>query len=174
MSYEYSNVNREQLTGGVYQETGNINVLTAQLQQDFRLGVLNWENIVTYQNSSNKEVLPLPDLNLWSNLYLKFKIAHVLTVELGGCVTFFTKYYAPDYLPQIGQFAIQKNADSRVQLGGYPWVDVYANMHLKRTRFFVAMSHVNGSSGSGMYFLTPHYPTPTRVLRFGVSWNFYN
>ena len=179
MSYTNTNTtnnnnNRQQLTGGVYQESGNINVLTAQLRQNFRLGPLNWENVVTYQNSGNQDVLPLPDLNLFTNLYLRFKIARVLLVELGGCATYFTKYTAPDYLPQIGQFAIQQNADSRVEIGGYPFIDVYANMHLKRTRFFIAMSHVNAGSGSKEYFLTPHYPTNTRVLRLGVSWNFYN
>lgn len=174
MSYQTTSTGREQLTGGVYQESGNINVLTAQVKQDFTLGVLNWENIVTYQNSSNKDVLPLPDLNIFSNLYLKFRIAKVLLVELGGCVTYFTKYNAPDYLPLIAQFAIQKNAESKKEIGGYPFIDVYANMHLKRTRFFISMSHVNAGSGSREYFLAPHYPTNTRVLRFGVSWNFYN
>ncbi len=174
MSYSLDGYARKQLTAGVYQSAGNINILTAQLRQDLRWGILNWENIVTYQNSSNTDVLPLPDLNLWSNLYLKFKIARVLSVELGGCATFFTKYYAPDYLPQLGQFAIQQNAGSRVELGNYPWVDVYANMHLKRARFFVAFSHVNGGSGDKNYFLAPHYPTNTRIMRFGVSWNFYN
>ena len=174
MSYNASNTERTGLTGGVFQESGNISVLTAQLRQNFQLGILNWENVVTYQNSSNQDVLPLPDFNLWSNLFLKFKIARVLSVELGGCVTFFSKYYAPDYLPQIGQFAIQQNADSRIELGGYPWVDVYANMHLKRARFFVAMSHLNAGTGHRMQFLTPHSPTDSRVLHFGVSWNFYN
>ena len=165
---------RSALTGGVFQESGNINVLTAQLRQTFTLGVLNWENIVTYQNSSNKDVLPLPQLNVFTNLFLSFKIAKVLSVEFGGCATYFTKYEAPDYLPMIGQFAIQKNADVKQEIGGYPFVDVYANFHLKRARFFVSMSHVNAGSGSKEYFLTPHYPTNTRVLRFGVSWNFYN
>lgn len=174
MSYDVTENGRESLTGGVYQESGNINVLTAQLRQNFRLGVLNWENVLTYQNSSNKDVLPLPDFNLFTNLYLKFKIAKVLSVELGGCATYFTKYEAPDYLPLIGQFAVQQNADSRMKIGGYPFVDVYANMHLKRARFFIAMSHVNAGSGTKEYFLTPHYPTNTRVLRLGVSWNFFN
>ena len=175
MSYTMTDTyGRSNLTGGVYQESGNINVMTAQLRQDFRLGILNWENVITYQNSSNKEVLPLPALNIFSNLYLKFKIAKVLSVELGGDVTFFTKYYAPDYLPLIGQFAIQQNSDSRVELGGYPFVDVYANFHLKRARFFVMMSHVNNASGNKMMFLTPHHPTNGSVFRFGVSWNFYN
>lgn len=174
MSYQTTTNGRQQLTGGVYQESGNINVLTAQLRQTLTLGVLNWENVLTYQNSSNKQVLPLPELNVFTNLYLKFKIARVLLVELGSCATYFTKYEAPDYLPQLSVFAVQQNADSRVKLGGYPFIDVYANMHLKRARFFVSMSHVNAGSGSKDYFLTPHYPTNTRILRMGVSWNFYN
>ena len=167
-------LNRTGLTGGVFQESGNINVLTAQLMQNFQLGPLNWENVVTYQNSSNTEVLPLPALNVFSNLFLKFKIARVLDVELGGCVTYFTKYEAPDYLPMLNQFAIQQNAESRVELGGYPFVDVYANMQLKRARFFVAMTHVNAGSGSKMQFLTPHYPMNNRTFRMGVSWTFIN
>ena len=142
--------------------------------QNFRLGPLNWENVVTYQNSSNKDVLPLPALNIFSNLYLKFMIARVLHVELGGCVTYFTKYDAPDYLPQIGQFAIQQNADSRVELGGYPFVDIYVNFKLKRARFFVAMSHINSGSGTKMQFLTPHYPMNNSTFRLGVSWTFLN
>ncbi len=174
MYYNTTTDGRKALTGGVYQESGNIHVMMAQLRQTLTWGVLNWENVLTYQNSSNQDVLPVPDLNIFTNLFLKFKIAKVLTVELGGCATYFTKYYASDYLPQIAQFAIQKNTESRVEIGGYPFVDVYANMHLKRARFFVAMSHVNAGSGNKNYFLAPHYPTNTRVLRLGISWNFYN
>ncbi|MBQ9203913.1 MAG: putative porin [Prevotella sp.] len=174
MSYTYSPTDRKALSANMYQESSNINVLTLQLRQDFKLGPLNWENVVTYQNSSMPSVLPLPTINLFTNLYLSFKIARVLSVELGSCMTYFSKYNAPDYLPQMSQFAIQKDADAQVELGGYPFVDVYANMHLKRARFFVAMSHVNAGSGSKRYFLTPHYPTNTRILRLGVSWNFYN
>jgi len=165
---------RSGLTAGVYQESGNINLLTAQLRQNFRLGILNWENVITYQHSSNKEVLPVPALNIFTNLYLKFKIAKVLSVELGGDATFFTKYYAPDYVPQLGQFAIHMDKDNRIELGNYPFVDVYANFHLKRARFFIMMSHVNNASGNKMIFLAPHYPVNGNVLRLGVSWNFYN
>jgi hypothetical protein len=120
------------------------------------------------------DVLPLPTLNIFTNLYLKFKIAKVLGVELGADATWFSKYYAPDYCPAISQFAVQKNADSRVELGGYPFVDVYVNMQLKRARFFLTMNHINAGSGNKMSFLTPHYPTNSRILRFGISWNFYN
>ena len=174
MSYDYYADRRANLTAGVYQESGNINILTAQLHQNFRLGVLNWENVITYQNSSNKDALPLPTWNIFTNLYLKFKVAKVLGVELGADATWFSKYYAPDYCPMITQFAIQKNEASRVELGGYPFVDVYANMVLKGVRFFIMMSHINSGSGNGMRFLAPHYPTNSDVLHLGVSWNFFN
>jgi len=174
MSYDNIDDLRTNLTANVFQESGNINIMMAQLHQNFRLGPLNWENVITYQNSSNKDVLPLPTWNIFSNLYLKFKIARVLGVELGGDVTWFSKYFAPDYCPAINQFAIQQNPESRIELGGYPFIDVYANMVLKKVRFFVMMSHVNADSGSRMRFLTPHYPTNSSVLHFGVSWVFFN
>ena len=174
MSYDLTDGGRKNMTAGVYQEGENIQILTAQLHQNFRLGPLNWENIITYQKSSNKEVLPLPDLNIFTNLYLKFKIAKVLGVELGADATYFTKYYAPDFCPAINQFAVQKNEASRVELGEFPFVDVYANMTLKGVRFFLVMTNVVNSGANHMKFLTPHYPTNGSVLHFGVSWPFFN
>ncbi|WP_430384546.1 putative porin, partial [Bacteroides ovatus] len=53
-------------------------------------------------------------------------------------------------------------------------VNVYANLHLKRTRFYVMMYHVNQGMSSPNYFLSPHYPINPRVLKFGLSWNFYD
>lgn len=175
MSYELTeNGGRKNLTAGVYQESSSISLLTAQLQQNFKLGPLHWENILTYQKSDNKTVLPLPDWNIFTNLYLKFRIAKVLGVELGADATYFSKYYAPDFCPGINQFAIQQNKASRVELGGFPFVDVYANMTLKGVRFFLAMSNVVNNGANHMKFLTPHYPTNGSVLHFGVSWPFFN
>ncbi len=176
MSYliDEENETRKYLTANVTQHSGNINILTAQLQQRLRLGILNWENIITYQNSSDKEVLPVPALNIFSNLYLDFKIAKVLSVELGGNATFFTEYEAPDFCPQINQFAIQENPDSRKTLGNYPFVNIYANLHLKRARFFVMWNNVVGNLGNKQQFLTPHYPMNNMVMHIGVSWNFFN
>ena len=154
------------------QHTGNITLLTLQLDQNFRFGPMFWENNVTYQKSSNQNVLPVPELNLYTNLYLRFKIAKVLKVDLGADMRYFTKYFAPDYSPALGQFTIQDNGEQNVKTGSYPIVNVYANMHLKQTRFFIMMSHVNATDGNA--FLTPHYPINKRVLRFGLSWNFFN
>lgn len=174
MSYNRADNKVTGLTAGVYQHSSNINLMTAQLQQDLVFGPLHWENVLTYQNSSDKDVLPLPTFNAYTNLYLHFLIAGVLTVDLGADATFFTKYNAPDFCPQLNQYAVQQNADSRVELGNYPFVNLYANMHLKRARFFVMMSNAANGSFNRMAFLAPHYPVNGAVLRTGISWNFFN
>ena len=45
------------------QNGGNIQVLSATLKQDFRLGVFHLDNEVTWQKTSNETVLPLPQLS---------------------------------------------------------------------------------------------------------------
>lgn len=174
MSYNIADDHsRKGNTMEVRQKGGAITLLTLSLAQNFKLGPLNWENVITYQKSTDNDVLPVPDLNIYTNLYLRFKIAQVLKCDFGADGRYFTKYYAPDYSPALGQYAVQ-TGDNRVQTGNYPLVNIYANFHLKHTRFFVMMSHVNAGSGNRQYFLTPHYPLNQRVFRFGLSWNFFN
>lgn len=174
LSYQIGeNYNRLNNDVHVRQSGDAISLLTLQLYQDFKFGPFNWENVLTYQKSSAEDVLPVPPLNVYSNLYLRFKIAKVLKCDFGADVRYFTKYYAPDYAPGLGQYAVQEGPN-RVEVGNYPILNVYANFHLKQTRFFVMMSHVNAGSGNKMYFLAPHYPLNDSILRFGLSWNFYN
>lgn len=178
-SYNTVNDNRVNHAIVVKQNNGLIHLLTASISQDFTFGPINWENMITYQNSSNKTVLPVPALNIYSNLYLRFKIAHVLRCDFGADVRYFTKYYAPDYVPILGQYAIQTNTDTngndnRIEIGNYPVANVYANFHLKHTRFYIMLSHFNAGTGRKNYFFTPHYPLNQSILRFGLSWNFFN
>ena len=178
-SYTVNNGNRVNHAITVNQYGGAINLITVALSQDFTLGPLNWESVITYQKSNNKTTLPVPDFNIYSNLYIKFKIARVLSCDFGADVRYFTKYFAPDYNPGLGQYTVQTNTatdgtDSRIEIGNYPVANVYANFHLKHTRFFIMMSHVNAGTGKKNYFFTPHYPLNQRILRFGLSWNFFN
>ena len=174
LNYTISNETRQQLSAQMLQHSGNINILTAQLDQRLRLGPLHWDNTLTYQSSSDKDVLPLPTFNVFSNLYLDFMVAHVLRVELGAAATYFTKYTVPDFCPQLNQFGIQQNADTRMELGNFPFIDVYANLHLKHARFFVMMTNAMASSFNRQVFLALHYPIDRSTLQMGISWNFFN
>ena len=155
-------------------QTSSVQVFGATLAQDLNWKVIHWDNQVSFQTSSNQDALPLPKLNIYTNLYLLFRIgiAKVLRVQIGGDMRFFTSYYAPDYSPAIQQFAVQDTRYERTKIGGYPIVGVYANMHLKHCRFYVSVRHVN--AGEGHSFLVPHYPMNSLVIHLGLSWNFFN
>ena len=68
-------------TLSVVQKSGAISLLTLELQQKLKLGPLHWDNVITYQKSSDDMALPVPDLNIYTNLFLRFKIARVLKCD---------------------------------------------------------------------------------------------
>jgi hypothetical protein len=164
------------------QHEDNIQVMWAAVNQNFRLGIFHLDNEVSWQKSSNAEVLPLPDLSLYHNLYIKTKLAKkVLSLQLGVDVRYFTKYKALTYTPAIQQFHLQaqppegEEEGGGIDIGNYPIINLYANLHLKRTRIFVMMYHVNqGIIGDSNYFLAPHFPINQRLFKLGLSWNFYD
>jgi len=149
----------------------NIQVVSLNLDQKLTFGIFHFDNDITYQTCTKKEVLPLPTLSTFTNLYIRFKIAQVLKTELGGTMTYFTEYYAPDYSPVLGQFMTQ-NASKRKKIGNYPIISAYANFDLKRTRFYVQYYHAN--QNDGRYFWAPCYPINPSGIHFGLSWNFYD
>ncbi|MBQ8520929.1 MAG: putative porin, partial [Bacteroides sp.] len=69
----------------VRQDGDNIQVLTAMWQQKLKAGIFHLDTEVVYQKSSNEEVLPLPELSSYANLYLKTALVkNVFNVELGA------------------------------------------------------------------------------------------
>ncbi|HET9569999.1 MAG TPA: putative porin [Bacteroidales bacterium] len=152
------------------QYTGNVQVLSLNVRQHLAAGILNWDNDVTYQMSSNQRILPLPDLSLLSDLYLKFTLSKVLHSHLGFDCRYNTAYYAQAYMPAIGQFYNQKE----LKIGNYPMMNAYANFHLKRMRFFVMYSHISRFFVQPNYFSAPHYPINPAIVKVGLSWNFYD
>lgn len=152
------------------QHPGNVQIFSAHLEQNLHAGILHWDNRITYQVTSNDEVIPLPVLSVYSNLYLLFKVAKVLDVQFGLDCDYYTKYYAPGYQPATMSFYNQRE----IKIGNYPFVNVYANMKLKKARFYVMFTHVNQGLIGKNYFSMPHYPLNPRKFQFGVSVDFAN
>jgi len=173
------NVGYETLNDYVYmgsegvpvQHSGAIHVLSARLQQGLHLKAFNWDNTITLQTTSNDEVLPLPHLAIYSNMYVKFMVARVLHVQMGVDGNYYTKYYAPNYNPATMSFYSQHD----VECGGFAFLNLYANFKLKQARFYVAWTHFNQKLTSGTaYFAVPHYPLNPARFQLGVSVAFIN
>ncbi len=151
------------------QHGGSVQLLSARLDQKLNAGILHWDNTITYQTSSDDHIISVPKLAVYSNLYLKFKIA-TLYVQLGVDCDYYTRYYAPKYQPATASFA---NQHSQL-LGNYPFMNAYANFKLSKTRFYVMMSHVNQGWFSRDYFSMPDYPLNPRRFQIGLSVDFMN
>jgi hypothetical protein len=148
------------------QHSDNVQILTARFNQGFKARALHWENEVVYQKTSDASVIPLPDLCLYSNLYLDFKIIKVLQLQLGVDVRYFTKYHAPAYEPATQQFYVQRE----VETGNYPLMNAYVNGKLHQVRFFINFYNIGTSfMDGGAYFSLPHYPVSPMLMKFGLS-----
>ena len=152
------------------QYDGHVQVFSASLDQRLRIGILNWDNKITYQTSSNQSIIPLPNFAIYSNLYLLFKVAKVLDVQLGVDCDYYTKYKGIAYQPATMSFYNQ----NEVEIGNYPFMNVYANMKLDKARFYLMVSHVNQGWFGNNYFSLPHYPLNPLKFQLGVSVDFAN
>lgn len=155
-----------------HQHGGNVQIMSVGLQQDFKVGILNWNNRVTWQVSSDHNIVPLPQLAVYSNLFIKARLFKVLHLQLGVDCDFYTKYKGYTYQPATMTFCNQQET----QLGGYPFCNAYVNLRLYRCRFYVMMSHVNQGLFGSAYdeFSLPHYPINPRRFQIGIAVDFAN
>ena len=164
-NFIYFNANRD-----IAQYSGNIQILAGRIDQRMRFGIFNWDNHVVYQLSSNSEVIPLPTLAFYSNMYLQVPVA-TMTLQVGVDAHFHTRFYAPGYEPALLQFYNQRQQ----QIGNFPVATLYANLHLSRTRFFFMMYNAASQIIRPINaFTVPNYPINPWGLRVGLSTTFHN
>ena len=87
---------------------------------------------------------------------------------------YFNRYDAPAYCPAVGMYHIQ-NANCIQKVGGYPLITGYVNCQLRGVRFYVLYYHANNNLLKNRdSFIVPGYPANPGMLKFGLSWTFYD
>lgn len=153
------------------QHSGHIQIVSAAITQPLRAGIWNWDNTLTWQASSDKGVIPLPALTLYSNMYLQFKAFRALTVQVGVDCDYYTRYTGYAYQPATMAFHIQQPGDA-VKTGNFIFSDIYLSAKLYKVRLFLMCSHLNQNWFSRDYFSLPGYPLDPRQFRLGLSVDF--
>lgn len=153
------------------QYKGSINLIRAELFDEFRWKVWGINAQLIYTLNSNKELIRVPDflarVSVCPTLSL-FKNAAVL--QPGVEILYNTAYYASAYMPALRMFYLQDEK----KIGNYPYIDVFINLMIKRFRFFVKYSHLNSLWSEHKYYMIPHYPMEEAAFKFGLSWSFYD
>ncbi len=162
-------------TGTPRQEIAPVSVLAGDLQKTFRLGLFRSVNRALVQLTSNDAVLPLPLFSFYQSTYFDYRIFFRFTngtlyYQLGYDLSYQTAYYGPGYVPATGMFYNQREK----KIGNYPYLDVFLNLKVKRTRFFLKFEHVHSGLLPARYFTVLHYPMNDRMFKFGLAWTFYD
>mgnify|MGYP001161942056 CR=1 FL=1 len=157
------------------QHTAALSVAALTIKKEFVVWKLHWDNTLLLQKSSNNDVVSLPLATGRSAFFIehlfRFKSTNgELNMQLGGEVFIHTIYNAMNYMPSTGRYFSQSGKD----VGNYPFVNVFLNLKLKRTRFFIMFDHVNSGLTGYNYNLIPGYPMSIRMIRYGLAWTFYD
>ncbi|MEN0052485.1 MAG: putative porin [Mucilaginibacter sp.] len=152
-------------------QLGNdINLLKISIGKNLRWRSLHFDNYIVYQKTDYQSTLRTPELYTYSNLYMSKTLFNVLQSSFGVDVRYNSEYVAPSYAVGLGQFYNGPN----VTFSSYPLARVYFKATLQRTNLFLAYDYANQNLWSKGYYTVNRYPQQNALLKFGVSWTFYN
>lgn len=164
------------------QVKGAISLLKLSLAKNFTWRSLHFDNYIVYQKTDNPSVLRTPEFYTYNSFYYTKRFFNVLHTNMGFAIRYNTSYLAQTYAPGIGQFY----NNSTIKLPAYPVIDLFIKGTLRRTNLFLKYDYANqGLSSKGYYTVLGSgtlikagqliaYPMQDALLKFGVSWNFYN
>lgn len=153
------------------QYTGSFQLFSTKFKKRFNFHRLGSTLMLLYQQSSNDQIIRLPQFIGRSSFYYAFPLFKgALVVHPGIDISYYSAYYGDGYNPSLMQFHLQ----DKQKLGNQLYADVFVNFKIKRARIFIKYQNVSSHLGNYNYFLVAHYPQQDAVLKFGVSWRFFD
>lgn len=145
-------------------------MLSAYLNKDFESDHWVIRTQVLVQKANNENIIHLPAFAGFISFNYRTIISKVMHFQVGADTRYNSNFYADAYEPATARFYLQNTQ----LIGKYPYIDLHANLKLKRTRvFFILMNAGSGLVGNN-YYVAPNYPYYRRTFRLGVSWSFYD
>ena len=154
------------------QYDGTINYLSVKASREFKFGKFALDNTILYQKvEQTDEILNVPDLVTRNTFYFTtYMFKKALFLQTGLTLNYFSKYYANDYNPVIGEFFVQ----NQKEIGNHPNLDFFINAKVQRTRIYFKAEHFNSSFMGNDFYASPNNPSRDFTIRFGLIWNFFN
>lgn len=153
------------------QYTGTINYLSLKVAREFKYKKWALDNTFLYQKvSQNDFILNVPELTMRNTIYFSdYVFKRAMFLQTGVIFNYFTKFYADDYNPILGEFFVQKDK----QIGEFPMLDFFVNARVKQTRIYLKAEHFNSAFTGNKYYSAPNVPYHDFMVRFGLVWNFF-
>lgn len=152
------------------QESGDISLLKITLGKRFTYRSFHLDSYVVYQKTDHEDVLRTPEIYTFNSIYKAQTFFKSFKTQIGFDVRYNTSYLSHFYSPAASQFY----NGAPVKLPSDPVIDVWVKAGLRRANLFVKYDYVNQGWFSKGFYTVSRYPMPDRLLKFGVSWNFYD
>ena len=162
------------------QSPNKINYLKARFFQKlkfWKLGLINTIQFQEVKSTSLEDInryvsspLNVPKWITRTSLVLDtYVFKKALYIQTGGTFHYFSKFYADQYNPVMGEFVSQ----NRIMIGNFPRLDLFLNAKIQQTRFFLKYEHFNSNRTGYDFFSAPFVPYRDRSIRFGLVWNMF-
>lgn len=152
------------------QETSDINLLKLSLGKKFSFKSFHLDSYLVYQKTDNENVLRMPNFYTFNSFYKDQTLFKTLKIQIGIDVRYNSTYVASSYSPAASQFYNGAN----VTFESKPIADFWIKAALRRANLFVKYDNASQGLFNKGYYTVNRYPMPDRLLKFGVSWNFYD
>ncbi|HEX2968431.1 MAG TPA: putative porin [Bacteroidales bacterium] len=157
------------------QHSGGLSVAALTLSKGLRAWKFHLSTDIILQKSSNSDILDLPlfstrTAGYFEHLFLFPATQGALNTQFGVEAVYHSLYHPYAYMPATGRFYRQTDFTA----GNYPFINVFVNLKLKRTRIFVMFDHINAKKMGYDFFMVPSYPMNINMMRYGLAWTFYD
>lgn len=172
VSLDHSSINRfaylDTLSQPV-QSGGEVSVQSVRLNHSVKFGKFQLQTTGIIQNTGGEDILRLPlaivhETFAYQDKWFKDK----LDVRMGVDLFYNTTFYADSYNPALAQFHLQ----DKKEIGGYPYLDFFFSIRIKKFRAFLKLEHFNSGLMGYEFYQTLHYPSNDRAFKYGISWAF--
>ena len=152
------------------QASSELLVFSAYLNKDFESDhwLVRMQGLI--QKANNDNLVRLPAFAGFMSINYRTIISKVMHFQLGVDTRYNSAFYADAYEPGTARF-YQQNSQ---KIGNYPYIDLHANLKLKRTRVFFNLLNAGSGLVGNNYFMAPEYPYYRRTFRLGIAWSFYD
>jgi hypothetical protein len=155
-----------------YQNSSTFDAFNINLKTDHNFWGFGLRNNIVFQYVPNNEFEDYPELLSYHSIYYGNKLfKKVMDFQFGFDFYYNSAYFPSAYMPVVFQFYKQNEYKSDELF----LLDVFLNVKVSDVRVFLKYQNILGliMNNSPQYQI-PFYPLPETMLKFGVSWMFFN
>jgi hypothetical protein len=131
----------------------------------------NWQINATTTQGNNDTIMAFPKFTTRQSLFFRFPLFEKrMQFQTGIDLMYMSSYFAPRYVPAIGDFVIQNEK----RYGNFLYVNYFIGFKVKQFNAMFTIQNVAKGLLGYTYMMIPQYPLPDRLFKLSISWRFYD